>query len=95
MNIKASKTDIIWSYIGTAFSLSSSFLLLPFIMIKLSSDELGLWYVFLAINGLVSLFDFGFDPAFARNVTYAWGGATRLRRVGAEFTSNSTGKFYN
>lgn len=85
MNIRASKSDIIWSYFGTIFSLSSSFLLLPFIMLKLSSNELGLWYVFLAINGLVSLFDFGFDPTFARNIAYAWGGATRLKRVGAEF----------
>lgn len=75
MKIVASKWDIIWNYIGTLFSLSSSFILLPFVLIFLSPSELGLWYVFLAVNGLVSMFDFGFDPTFARNIAYAWSGA--------------------
>ena len=90
MKIKASKGDVIWSYIGTFFSLSSSFLLLPFVLIKLSGSELGLWYIFLAINGLVSLFDFGFDPTFARNIAYAWGGATKITKLGAEHASSSS-----
>lgn len=89
MKIKASKMDIIWSYAGTLFSLSSGFILLPFILIFLNSDEVGLWYIFLAINGLVNLFDFGFDPTFARNIAYAWSGATEITRTGAKFTKNN------
>lgn len=90
MKIKASKLDIIWSYIGTIFSLSSGFILLPFILIFLNSSEVGLWYIFLAINGLVNLFDFGFDPTFARNIAYAWSGATEITRTGAKFTKSKT-----
>lgn len=89
MKIKASKTDIIWSYIGTLFSLSSGFILLPFILIFLNSNEVGLWYIFLSINGLVNLFDFGFDPTFARNIAYAWSGATEISKTGAKFTKES------
>jgi len=89
MKIKASVKDIIWSYIGTIFSLSSGFILLPFILIFLTSGEVGLWYVFLAVNGLVNLFDFGFDPTFARNIAYAWSGATEITRTGAKFTNHA------
>ncbi|WP_125704620.1 O-unit flippase-like protein [Lacticaseibacillus daqingensis] len=87
MKIKASRADVIWSYIGTVFSLSSSFLLLPFVMLKLTGAELGLWYIFLAVNGLVNLFDFGFDPTFARNIAYAWGGADGITKTGAKSSS--------
>lgn len=90
MKIKASKADVIWSYVGTIFSLSSSFLLLPFVMLKLTGAELGLWYIFLAVNGLVNLFDFGFDPTFARNIAYAWGGAAGITRTGALASKDGT-----
>ena len=32
MKVKLSHKDVIWSYIGTAFSMGSNLLLLPFIM---------------------------------------------------------------
>ncbi|MES5782686.1 O-unit flippase-like protein [Lacticaseibacillus rhamnosus] len=73
---------VLWSYIGTFFSLSSGFLLLPFILLKLSGADLGLWYVFLSVNGFLALFDFGFAPTFARNFAYVWSGAKRLTRQG-------------
>lgn len=73
---------VLWSYIGTFFSLSSGFLMLPFILLKLSGNDLGLWYVFLGINGLLVLFDFGFAPTFARNFAYIWSGAKKLSRQG-------------
>lgn len=91
MKIKASRADVIWSYVGTFFSLSSSFLLLPFILHFLSGNQIGMWYIFLAINGLVSLFDFGFDPTFARNIAYAWSGAKSLTKIGAsQFAEDGT-----
>lgn len=73
---------VLWSYIGTFFSLSSGFLMLPFILLKLSGADLGLWYVFLSVNGLLALFDFGFAPTFARNFAYVWSGAKKLTRQG-------------
>ncbi|MBU7554189.1 O-unit flippase-like protein [Pediococcus ethanolidurans] len=80
--IKTSQADVLWSYMGTFFSLASGFLLLPFILRYLNSNALGLWYVFLSINGLLALFDFGFAPTFARNFAYVWGGAEKLTKQG-------------
>lgn len=71
-------SDVIWSYVGTFFSLGSSFLLLPFLTWFLSAEDLGLWYVFLAIANLAQLFEFGFNPAFSRNFVYCLSGAKRL-----------------
>ncbi len=72
-----------WGYLGTLFSMASNFVLLPFLVWGLSGDALGLWYVFLAVNGFVTLFEFGFGPTFARNIAFCWSGARSLSREGA------------
>lgn len=87
--MKIRSSDVIWNYIGTALSLGSNFLLLPFIVYYLDGETLGLWYVFLSIGGIVALFDFGFNPTLARNVAYCWSGAQQLSRTEAIFTNNS------
>lgn len=58
----------------------SNFLLLPFLVAYLSGAQLGLWYVYIAIGNLVVLFDFGFNPTFARNFAFCWSGASELSR---------------
>lgn len=88
MIINAKRTDVIWTYLGVLMSLGSNFLLLPIIVYYLSGEELGLWYIFLSIGGIVSLFDFGFNPTIARNVTYAWSGAAKLTRTSGSFVEN-------
>ena len=82
MKINASKKDLIWSYIGRIFSYTNQLLLLPIIMIFLSGEELGLWYIFLSIGGIVNLFSFGFNPTFCRNIAYAWSGVTDINKKG-------------
>jgi len=89
MKIVVTNKDIIWNYIGAIFSLAGNFLLLPFILFFLNEGEIGLWNVFLAISGLVALFDFGFSPAFGRSVAYCWSGATRLTKEGCEFSQST------
>lgn len=83
MRIEATRKDVAWGYLGTLFSMASNFILLPFLVWGLSGDALGLWYVFLAINGFVTLFEFGFGPTFARNIAFCWSGARSLSREGA------------
>lgn len=85
MKIKITSRDVIWNYVGTLLSMASNFVLLPFLLHYLSAEEIGVWYIFLAMNGLVMLFDLGFDPTFARNIAYVWSGATSLARDGAQF----------
>ena len=82
MQIGASRRDFLWNFGGTFFRMGSSFLLLPFLLAFLGDDELGLWYVFLAVSSFVTLFQAGFAPTFARNVAYCWSGARALSKRG-------------
>lgn len=82
MRIKVTRKDLLWNYCGTIFSMCSNFLLLPFLVRYLSGAELGLWYVYIAIGNMVMLFEFGFNPTFARNFAFCWSGASILTKEG-------------
>lgn len=82
MPIRTSKGDIIWSYLGNILNIGMGILILPSVIKMLSYSELGLWYVFSSISGLVNLVDFGFSPTIMRNITYSWCGAKELKRDG-------------
>lgn len=89
MSIKLTKKDIVWSYAGTILSMSANFIMLPFLIYFLDKDMLGLWYVFVSIGTIATLFDFGFAVTFARNVTYCWSGAKELKQKNVAFADNS------
>jgi O-antigen/teichoic acid export membrane protein len=76
MNI--TKRDVLWNYAATFFKISSSVLLLPVILHKLPSEDVGIWSVFSSIAALVFLIDFGFNSSFSRNVTYVFSGVNTL-----------------
>lgn len=82
MDIKVSQSDVIWSYLGIIFSFAASVITLPMVIYFLDSETLGLWYVFAGIGSVTILFDFGFTVTFARNITYCWSGATKLKKEG-------------
>lgn len=83
MNIKTKSSDILWSYIGTALSMTANIIMIPVIVYYLDKENLGLWYVFCSIGSMTSLFDFGFSTTFARNITYCWCGAKKLNKENA------------
>lgn len=87
--MKATKSDVIWNYLGTIMALTSNFFLLPFLIYYLNGEELGLWYVFLSIGGIVRLFDFGFNPTLARNIAYAWSGSKVLTKTDAIYSGTN------
>jgi O-antigen/teichoic acid export membrane protein len=58
--------------------------MIPLAMYYLSGDELGLWYVFQSLGTAAILFDFGFNPSFARNIAYCWSGASSLSKRGGK-----------
>ncbi len=89
MRIKLTKKDIIWSYAGTILSMAANLLMLPFIIYYLDADMLGLWYIYVSIGAIATLFDCGFSVTFARNITYCWSGATKLKKENVEFANNS------
>lgn len=82
MNIDIKRGDVIWSYLGTITSLSSYVIILPLIVHFMHPDLVGLWYVFVSIGAIASLFDFGFTYTFARNITYCWSGSKELQKTG-------------
>lgn len=90
MNINISKKDIIWGYVGTIMSLTANVIILPFLIKFLDGNQLGLWYVFVSIGALTSLFDFGFSLSFARNITYCWSGAKQLTKENALKETDAT-----
>lgn len=83
MQIVTGRKDVIWNYVGTIVSMAGNFLLLPFLVTGLSGADLGIWYIFTALGAFVMLFEFGFNPTFARNITYCWSGARELHKEGA------------
>lgn len=88
-HVTIGKGDLIWSYLGTFFRVGTNMLLLPIIISYLTESELGLWYVFASISQLVTLFDFGFAPSFARNIAYIWCGARALKSESIVSISNN------
>lgn len=76
------KSDYVWSYVGTLLNIGVNILMLPFILVYLTDDELGMWYVFQSLNALIALLDFGFNATVARNVNYAWNGVDDIAAEG-------------
>jgi hypothetical protein len=73
---------VVWSWIFNGFRLAAGFILLPLVLNKLPTAELGMYYVLLSLAALVPLVDFGFSPTIGRFVSYAMGGAESLQAQG-------------
>lgn len=87
-SIEIAKKDIVWSYLAKIFSMTSGLMVLPFVLNKLTAEEVGLNYLMLTIGSMVSLLDFGFSPQFGRNITYAFSGVKELSKEGLDSQSN-------
>lgn len=83
------KYDFIWSYLSRGLNIGVGILVLPIILKKLSPEELGVWYIFLAISSLITLLDFGFLPTLQRNIGYIFKGADELQAEGVPTKFNS------
>jgi len=60
----------------------AALLMLPFLVTRLSQVEIGVWYVFVTMQGLALLADFGFQPTVARAFAAAFGGAQEVLKTG-------------
>jgi O-antigen/teichoic acid export membrane protein len=78
----ANRTDVIWGYAAQLLNVGAGVVLLPFSLRYLNSEELGLWYVFIALAGLAQLLEFGFQPTIARQTAYVYSGAQALTATG-------------
>ena len=84
MRVNISRRDNIWNLLGIALSMGANFIVLPFILMYLSDDAVAIYYIFLSLSSIATLFDFGFSPSIARSVNYAYSGASDLKEQGAD-----------
>jgi hypothetical protein len=73
-----SRLDLVIGTFSQALVVGSSLVLLPFAVTKLPSAELGVWYIFLTIQALIGLLDFGLTDTFSRFFAYVFAGAVRI-----------------
>lgn len=83
MEIKVEKKDAIWSYLAVFMNIGINLIQIPIVLIFLNDDNTALYYVFISLSSLAAMLDFGFSPAIARSMAYAWVGAKKLRKDGA------------
>jgi O-antigen/teichoic acid export membrane protein len=84
------KSASLWAMIGIVLRVGSSLFTLPLALRVLSPNELGLYYTFLSITGLVMLLDFGFAQSINRSAAFAMGGAKEFQATGIPEKINSS-----
>ncbi len=87
---KLSRVDLMWGYLAHFLKLGAGLLLLPVIMIYLTQEEVGLWFVFLTLVSLSLLLELGFQPTIVRNISYIYSGADKLSAEGYTKTKGSS-----
>lgn len=82
MNDRLTRRDLVWGYLAQLMNLAGGILLLPLLVLHLSSEEVGLWFVFLTMVSLAQLIELGLQPTLARSAAYVYSGVDDLRREG-------------
>ena len=67
---------------ATAIRVGANLVLLPILLTRLSTSELALWWVFVALGGFANLADFGFGSTIARVYSFLWAGAEDFEAEG-------------
>jgi hypothetical protein len=73
---------VVWSWAFNFLRLATGLVLLPLLLYKLSSEELGMCFVLLSLVALAPVVAFGFSPTIVRFVSYAMGGAETIHAQG-------------
>jgi O-antigen/teichoic acid export membrane protein len=80
--INISRKDVLWNYAATFLQIGVGIILLPFILRVFPQETVAIWTIFTTIIALSGLLDFGFNPSFARNVSYVVSGVKELKATG-------------
>jgi O-antigen/teichoic acid export membrane protein len=79
---RSRRGDFIVGGFGMFMQMGTGLIMLPATAVFLSPSDLAFWSVFLTIQVLNSMLEFGFTPTFSRNFTYVLAGARKLSREG-------------
>jgi len=82
------REDIIWNYVATFLQIGIGVILFPFILRIFPQETVAIWTIFSMIIALSSLFDFGFNASFARNVSYVVSGVKKIKKNGFQIVEN-------
>jgi O-antigen/teichoic acid export membrane protein len=69
------RSAMLMGLLGNGIRIGANLLLLPLVLMKLSSTEYAMWVVFVALGNFGNLADFGFGSAIPRVYSYLWAGA--------------------
>ena len=83
------RKDVLWSYAATFLQIGAGVILLPFILRTFPQETVAVWTIFSTIIALSSMLDFGFNPSFARNVSYVISGVKELKKTGFQIVKNT------
>ena len=83
---QAAQSAVIWSWGMNALRLGSSLILLPLLVSRLSTTDLGMHYILLNVGALAAVLDFGFSGAVWRAVAHASAGGKEMLSFGVEET---------
>ncbi len=86
---RARNSAVGWSWALNGLRLALGLILLPLVLKKLPTPELGMYYVLLSLVAVVQLVDFGFGPTIGRFVSYAMGGAQSVQAHGMASAGDS------
>jgi len=81
-NYDTSFRDVNWGLLAQTLNVASGILLLPIVLTYLTTEEVGLWFVFTSLAGLAFLLELGLQPTISRYVAYIYAGVQKLEKVG-------------
>jgi hypothetical protein len=92
---RVKNSTVVWSWLYNGLRLASGVILLPLVLRKLPTPELGMYYLLMSQVALVPLVDFGFGPSIGRFVGYAMGGVEKLQAHGLAQPGRSNAPNYS
>ncbi|MEQ1682324.1 MAG: O-unit flippase-like protein [Burkholderiaceae bacterium] len=87
MRERLTRRDLAWGYSAQFVNLAGGIVLLPLLVIFLTPEEVGLWFVFLTMASLAQLIELGLQPTLARNAAYVFTGVNDLRSEGVSYAN--------
>lgn len=73
---------LIVGFVAQTMQYGAALALVPFMVTRLTPAEVGLWYIFMGVQALAFVCDFGFQPSFARAIALGLSGARALEARG-------------
>ena len=89
MILRLIQSPVLWTGFVTILRTGGFFVILPLVLRKIPSEELGMWYVFLGIAQLSGIVELGFAPNISRFASYFLAGAANPRSMGIDHVSSS------